>query len=89
MRYICTARPGSEAAPEERYIQSIVTTPGGRVIIITMVPYLANFVHVARTVQVDTTFGRVVGDLNEWEFVIWYGSVERGKPIMLIYFTNF
>ncbi|KAJ7702554.1 hypothetical protein B0H14DRAFT_2291350, partial [Mycena olivaceomarginata] len=53
---------------ESQYIQSIVTTPGGRVLIITMVPYLATFVHIARTVQVDTTFGRTVGDLNEWEF---------------------
>ncbi|KAJ7511946.1 hypothetical protein B0H11DRAFT_1899441 [Mycena galericulata] len=33
----------------------------------------------ARTVQVDTTFGRTAGELNEWEFVIWYGSVERGR----------
>ncbi|KAJ7741845.1 hypothetical protein B0H16DRAFT_1861601 [Mycena metata] len=46
--------------PEERYIQSVITTPDGRVLIITMVPYLANLVHVARTVQVDTTFGRTV-----------------------------
>ncbi|KAJ7333283.1 hypothetical protein DFH08DRAFT_966118 [Mycena albidolilacea] len=42
---------------EERHIRSIATTLGGRVLIITMVPYLANLVH--------------------WEFVIWYGSVER------------
>ncbi|KAJ7435706.1 hypothetical protein B0H11DRAFT_2366612 [Mycena galericulata] len=47
--------------------------------LITMVPYLATLVHVARTVQVDTTFGRTAGELNEWEFVIWYGSVERGR----------
>ncbi|KAJ7782201.1 hypothetical protein B0H14DRAFT_2960156, partial [Mycena olivaceomarginata] len=58
---------------ESQYIQSIITTPSGRVLIITMVPYLATFVHVARTVQVDTTFGRTVRDLNEWEFIIWYG----------------
>ncbi|KAJ7719564.1 hypothetical protein B0H16DRAFT_1795091, partial [Mycena metata] len=50
-----------------------------------MVPYLANLVHVARTVQVDTTFGRTVGDLNEWEFVIWYGSVERVLTLGRIY----
>ncbi|KAJ7804189.1 hypothetical protein B0H13DRAFT_2687480 [Mycena leptocephala] len=73
--------------PEERYIQSIITTPGGRIIIITMVPYLANLVHVARTVQVDTTFGRTLGDLNEWEFIIWYGSVERVLTVGRVY-TN-
>ncbi|KAJ7717658.1 hypothetical protein B0H16DRAFT_1897881 [Mycena metata] len=71
--------------PEECYIQSVITTPDGRVLIITMVPYLANLVHVARTVQVDTTFGRTVGDLNEWEFVIWYGSVERVLTLGRIY----
>ncbi|KAJ6518252.1 hypothetical protein C8R47DRAFT_1031643 [Mycena vitilis] len=63
--------------PEQRYIQSVTTTPQGRILIITMVPYLAHLVHLARTIQVDTTFGRTLGDLNEWEFVIWYGSVER------------
>ncbi|KAJ7192996.1 hypothetical protein GGX14DRAFT_405902 [Mycena pura] len=41
-----------------------------------MVPYLAH--NMARTTQVNTTFGRrTPGDLNEWEFVIWCGSVER------------
>ncbi|KAJ7475308.1 hypothetical protein B0H11DRAFT_1727892 [Mycena galericulata] len=72
---------------EERYIQSIVTTPDGRILIITMVPYLATLVHVARTVQVDTTFGRTAGELNEWEFVIWYGSVERVLTVGRVY-TN-
>lgn len=71
--------------PEERYIQSIVTTPEGRLLIITMVPYLASLVHVARTVQVDTTFGRTAGNLNEWEFVLWYGSVERGESHIAIH----
>ncbi|KAJ7176340.1 hypothetical protein C8R43DRAFT_1102271 [Mycena crocata] len=71
--------------PESQYIHSVVTTPDGRVLIITMVPYLANLVHVARTVQVDTTFGRTVGDLNEWEFVIWYGSVERVLTVGRVY----
>jgi hypothetical protein len=41
----------------------------------TMVPYLAQFVHVVYTIQVNTTF--TLNYLNEWEFVIWYGSVER------------
>ncbi|KAJ7834662.1 hypothetical protein B0H14DRAFT_3461963 [Mycena olivaceomarginata] len=72
---------------ESQYIQSIVTTPGGRVLIIAMVPYLATLVHLARTVQVDTNFGRTVGDLNEWEFVIWYGSVERVLTVGGVY-TN-
>ncbi|KAJ7687083.1 hypothetical protein B0H14DRAFT_2654035 [Mycena olivaceomarginata] len=70
---------------EQRYIQSIVTTPGGKILIITMVPYLATLVHVAGTVQVDTTFGRTAGDLNEWEFVIWYGSVERVLTVGRVY----
>ncbi|KAJ6629706.1 hypothetical protein B0H10DRAFT_2208657 [Mycena sp. CBHHK59/15] len=69
----------------EHYIHSIITTPGGGVIIVTMVPKLANLIHVARTVQVDTTFKRTVGDLNEWEFVIWYGSVERVLTVGRIY----
>ncbi|KAJ7301875.1 hypothetical protein DFH08DRAFT_992172 [Mycena albidolilacea] len=74
--------------PESRYIQSIVTTPDGRILIITVVPCLANLAHVARTVQVDTTFGRTVGELNEWEFVIWHGSVERGKHLRFKRFTR-
>ncbi|KAJ7476811.1 hypothetical protein FB451DRAFT_1366387 [Mycena latifolia] len=72
-------------SPESQYIHSVITTPDGHVLIITMVPYLANLVHVVRTVQVDTTFGRTVGDLNEWEFVIWYGSVERVLTVGRVY----
>ncbi|KAF7336436.1 hypothetical protein MSAN_02297600 [Mycena sanguinolenta] len=76
-----------DLAPEQRYIQNIITTDEGRTIIITMVPYLASFVHAARTIQVDTTFGRVAGELNEWEFVIWYAGVERALTVGRIY-TN-
>ncbi|KAJ7775246.1 hypothetical protein B0H14DRAFT_2631856 [Mycena olivaceomarginata] len=36
-------------------------------------------------IQVDTTFGRTLGDLNEWEFVIWYGSVERILTVGRVY----
>jgi hypothetical protein len=35
-----------------------------------MVPHLVNLVHVVHTVQVNTTFGQTLGDLNEWEFFI-------------------
>ncbi|KAJ7138794.1 hypothetical protein C8R43DRAFT_1202271 [Mycena crocata] len=70
---------------DERYIHRVLITPDGHILIITMVPKLANLVHFTRTIQVDTTFGRTVGSLNEWEFVIWYGSVERVLTIGRLY----
>ncbi|KAJ7440024.1 hypothetical protein FB451DRAFT_966547, partial [Mycena latifolia] len=50
---------------EDRYIHRVLITPDSHILIITMVSKLANLVHFTRTIQVDTTFGRTVGSLNE------------------------
>lgn len=62
---------------EDRYIRSIVTTPDDGILIVTCEKYLLNLVHEAIAIQVDTTFKRVVGGLNEWELVIWFAGAER------------
>ena len=47
--------------------------------IFTFQPYLLGLVHEAVTIQVDTTFKRTVGELQECEIVIWYPAVQRGR----------
>lgn len=63
---------------EERYVHSIKTTAPGGILIFTFLPRLLALIHKALTIQVDTTFKRTAGDINEWEIVIWYRELQRG-----------
>jgi hypothetical protein len=61
----------------DRYIQRIVTTESGGILIYTFEQRLAVLIHQAPSLLVDTTFKRAAGDLNEWEISIWYPNVNR------------
>ena len=63
---------------EERYVHSIMSTEHGGVLIFTFLSCLLALIHKALTIQVDTTFKRTAGDINEWEIVIWYRELQRG-----------
>lgn len=64
---------------DERYIHNVLHTPDGAILILTFQPFLASLVHEALSFQVDTTFKRVHGELNEWEIVIFYPGTNRRK----------
>jgi hypothetical protein len=64
---------------EERYVHSIMSTEHGGILIFTFLSRLLALIHKALTIQVDTTFKRTAGDINEWEIVIWYHELQRGK----------
>ena len=70
---------------EERYVHSIMSTGNGGILIFTFLSRLLALIHKALTIQVDTTFKRTAGDINEWEIVIWYQELQRG---MLYSFTK-
>ncbi|TFK36025.1 hypothetical protein BDQ12DRAFT_668164 [Crucibulum laeve] len=54
---------------EDCYIHSIITMPGGGLLIFTLHQYLASLIHYEHvySFNVDTTFQCTVGDMNEWE----------------------
>jgi hypothetical protein len=54
-----------------------VTNPDSAILILTFQPFLVSLVHTALSFQVDTTFKRVRGDLNEWEITIFYTGTNR------------
>jgi hypothetical protein len=62
---------------EDRYIHNVVTNPDGAILILTFQPFLASLVHTALSFQVDTTFKRVRGELNEWEVTIFHTGTNR------------
>jgi hypothetical protein len=64
---------------EERYVHSIMSTEHGGILIFTFLSHLLALIHKALTIQVDTTFKRTAGDINEWEIVIWYHELQQGK----------
>ncbi|TFY74780.1 hypothetical protein EWM64_g9232 [Hericium alpestre] len=72
---------------DQRYIHYLVSKPDGGVLILTFNPFLASLIHRAETIHVDTTFKRAVGDLNEWEIVIWYAAINKTVTIGRVY-TN-
>jgi hypothetical protein len=72
-----------DLAKADRYIHSIIITPAGGTIIYTFNSYLASLIHVALSFEVDTTFKRVFGSLNEWEIVIWYPAANRHELLCL------
>jgi predicted membrane protein len=64
---------------EEQYVHSIMSTEHSGILIFTFLSRLLALIHKALTIQVDTTFKRTAGDINEWELVIWYQELQRGK----------
>lgn len=65
--------------PAQRYIHSIKTTPTGAKLIFTADTFLLGLIHHAVSIQVDTTFKRAIGELKEWEVVMWERRVKRSK----------
>ena len=55
-----------------------MSTEHGGVLIFTFLSCLLALIHKALTIQVDTTFKRTAGDINEWEIVVWYCELQRG-----------
>jgi hypothetical protein len=65
---------------EDRYIHSIkIDGMTGRMLLFTANAYLLSLIHNTEALQVDTTFKRVAGDLNEWEVVMWDNASQRGE----------
>ncbi|KAJ7038863.1 hypothetical protein C8F04DRAFT_1392709 [Mycena alexandri] len=62
-----------------------VTSELGEEMVITMLPYLANLIHIAKVSLHDNTYARVHGIWKEWEVVIWDHSVDFRVTIGLIY----
>ncbi|KAL0948752.1 hypothetical protein HGRIS_008885 [Hohenbuehelia grisea] len=69
----------------EQYIHMIQTTPSGGHLIFTFVPFLLNLIHKTVSFQVDTTFKRTIGDMKEWELVIWFTAVLQAVTIGRVY----
>lgn len=71
---------GDIATPiKDRYIHAVHAVDT-KLIVVTMFADLVALIHKAAYVQVDTTFKRVVGDLNEWELTIYSREATRGTP---------
>ena len=64
-------------AIQDRYIHAILTGPDGTHVIITVNPDLAFLTLDAMWIMVDTTFGVVHDETNEWKLVIWLNSVDK------------
>lgn len=69
----------------ERYIHRFQNTSDGGLIIFTCFTELLALLDDSgvKAFEDDTTFKRIEGDLNEWEVVIFYNAVERGKSSFL------
>ncbi|KAF8175111.1 hypothetical protein BJ912DRAFT_1075466 [Pholiota molesta] len=70
---------------EDRYIHGFAISPSGGRVILTANPYLLSRIHLARTLEVDTTFKRAIGKVNEWEAVAWDDEVQRALTLCRIY----
>ncbi|KAF8961308.1 hypothetical protein BDZ97DRAFT_1760046 [Flammula alnicola] len=71
---------------EERYVHGLKRLPNGGTIIVTAEPFLLSHIHKTKTLQVDTTFKRTVGELKEWdsEVVIWEEETKEALTIARI-----
>ncbi|KAJ6540912.1 hypothetical protein B0H10DRAFT_2137966 [Mycena sp. CBHHK59/15] len=66
---------------QDRYIHAVMTRPDGTHVIITINPELAFLTLDAIWIMVDTTFGVVHGETNEWKLVIWLNSIDKRTVI--------
>lgn len=66
---------------DERYIQRLVATPDGGLMILTCLSALMKLLDDTgvTSFETDTTFRRVAGKINEWEVVIFLKALERGE----------
>ena len=53
--------------------------------VITMLPALAERIHLANMTLHDNTYKHVFGDWKEWEVVIWDGRLNQRKSIFSLY----
>ncbi|KAJ7511384.1 hypothetical protein B0H11DRAFT_2387169 [Mycena galericulata] len=60
---------------EERYIHTAMDKGGFR-LVVTMHPYIARFIHAILSLNIDYTFKRVEGTMDEWEVA---GFLDRFK----------
>lgn len=72
----------------KRYIHSVIATAEHN-LIVTFDPYLVALIHLARTLEVDTTYKRNVSAMKEWEITIWLASLNRRKSSISIMRQNF
>lgn len=63
---------------EEWYIHGLATTIHGGHILLTANPYFLTWIHLAKTIFVDTTFKWTVSALKKWEVVMYDKEVEQG-----------
>ena|ERR1700729_2547432 len=73
---------------EDRYIHSVLHDDSGGILIITFEHFLAQLIHKALSFEVDTTFKRTHGDMNEWEIVIWYSGNNRCKTCNILWHST-
>ncbi|KAJ7264705.1 hypothetical protein C8J57DRAFT_1512051 [Mycena rebaudengoi] len=60
---------------EERYIHTAMEKNGFR-LVVTMHPYIVTFIHEILSLNIDYTFKRIDGDMDEWEVA---GFLDRFK----------
>ena len=65
----------------DRYIHSVIMQ-ADMDIIITVNPDLAELVHDASWIMVDTTFAVVHGTTNEWKLLIWLKGLDKSEPLL-------
>ncbi|KAF9552496.1 hypothetical protein CPC08DRAFT_728578 [Agrocybe pediades] len=71
---------------KDRYIHSI--SVDGFNMIVTMVPGLADRIHLATSTLHDNTYKRVYGDWKEWEVVIWDYALNMRVTVARVYCTQ-
>lgn len=77
---------------DERYIRTVVTSNGVNMVV-TGLRSLFDLIHDATTIEVDVTFKRVAGGMNEFEVTLWSPIHNRCKSfcsfLCLVFMTDF
>lgn len=78
---------------DERYIRTVVTSNGINMVV-TGLHSLFDLIHDATTIEVDVTFKRVAGGMNEFEVTLWSPIHNRCKSffsvlLCLVFRTDF
>ncbi|KAJ7589309.1 hypothetical protein C8J56DRAFT_888896 [Mycena floridula] len=69
---------------KERYVHQVVMN-GSLKVAVTMEPELAELIHSTRYIDLDYTFKRTHGELNEWEVVVWDDETKTRYTIGRVY----
>ncbi|KAJ7187096.1 hypothetical protein C8R46DRAFT_1274163 [Mycena filopes] len=74
----------------ESYVQQLVNTPDGGLIILTCLAALMKLLddEGVTSFETDTTFKRVAGSINEWEVVLFLKSLQRAVTIARAYVNS-